>query len=328
MAERSIGNERAAFKVFARFFVSCYILSNSMRAVVLHLPESVSTAVVFASPHSGRVYPHEFLAEVRLSGPSLRSSEDAYVDLLLATAPRFGAPLLTTEVPRAYVDFNRAASELDPLLIPEAPRRFQNPRIASGLGVIPRVVAGGRALYSGPLPQGEAERRIARYWRPYHAALRRLVDEQRARFGRALLIDVHSMPHEAVRSAFAQASGQSRTGYPRSHDLPEIILGDRYGKSCRPETLAAVEAVFRREGLRVAKNAPFAGAYTAEAYGQPSAGVEVVQVEIDRALYLDEAWVEPSPNFAAFSAVMKRIVAALAALGRAENANAPALAAE
>lgn len=285
------------------------------RPVVAHLPERITTHVVFASPHSGRLYPEAFRRQAAVEGAVLRSSEDAYVDLLLGTAPAQGAPLLTTEVPRAYVDFNRAETELDPALIEGAPRLAGNPRVASGLGVIARVVAQGRPLYRRPLSLAEAQARIARYWRPWHAALAALMAEQRARFGQALLIDVHSMPHEALAGATA-----------RGQPCPDIVLGDRHGAACRPEVMAAVEAVFRDQGLRVTRNAPFAGAYTAQTYGRPAEGWQVVQVEIDRRLYLDESRVEPGPGFDAFARVMARVVAGLAELGRA--APTVALAAE
>lgn len=275
------------------------------RAVLTHLPIRVTTGVVFASPHSGRVYPPDLLARAQVDPLVLRSSEDAYVDLLLETAAAQGAPLITTEVPRAYVDFNRAETELDPALIPGAPRAGSNPRIASGLGVLARVVANGRPIYRAPLTLAEAEDRLARYWRPYHAALESLLHAQRAQFGLALLIDVHSMPREAL------------AGYPgRGAGRPDIVLGDRHGAACRPDLLATVEGVLVAEGLRVARNAPFAGAYTAQRYGRPAQGLNVVQMEIDRGLYLDEARVAPGPGFAAFRTVMARIVAGLADLGR------------
>jgi N-formylglutamate amidohydrolase len=281
-------------------------MASFPRPVVTHLPERITTPVVFASPHSGRVYPEDLLRRAALQGTALRSSEDAYVDLLLAAAPDHGAALITTEVPRAYVDFNRAETELDPALISGAPRQPGNPRVASGLGVIARVVAQGRPLYRGPLTLAEAEARIARCWRPYHAALAGLLADQRARFGRALLIDVHSMPHEALGGTTVGRHGQR----------PDIVLGDRHGAACRPGILAAVESVLMAEGLRVARNAPFAGAYTAQTYGRPADGFEVVQIEIDRRLYLDEGRVQPGPGFGHFSGVMARVVASLAQLGR------------
>jgi N-formylglutamate amidohydrolase len=276
------------------------------RAVLVTRPDRPTTHVVFASPHSGRVYPAEFLALAQVDSHVLRSSEDAFVDLLLAGAPGAGAPLILTEVPRAYVDFNRAETELDPALIQGAPRLGANPRVASGLGVIARVVANGRPIYRAPLTMAQARDRLDRYWRPYHAALSALLSAQHARFGQVLLVDVHSMPREAL-------NGHVVRGAPR----PDIVLGDRHGAACCPDLLAQVEAVIRAEGLRVARNAPFAGAYTAQRYGRPGQGMHVVQLEIDRGLYLDEGRIAPGAGFEAFQANMARIVAGIADLGRA-----------
>jgi len=279
--------------------------------VLTHLPEPVTTCVIFASPHSGRVYPDAMTARSRLPERLLRSSEDAYVDLLLAEAPAQGAPLLTTEVPRAYVDFNRDQTELDPLLIDGVGPVAPNPRVAAGLGVIARVVAGGQPIYRSKLSAAEAEDRLTRYWRPYHAALAGLVAAQRARFGQVLLVDVHSMPRAAL-------AGITRPGGRR----PEVVLGDRHGAACRPDLLAAVEAVIRAEGLTVARNEPFAGAYVAQAYGRPAEGLNALQIEIDRGLYLDEARIAPAAGFDGFRRVMDRIVAGIAALGREDRLGA------
>ncbi|WP_461469755.1 N-formylglutamate amidohydrolase [Pararhodobacter sp.] len=273
------------------------------RAIVISEPVRATSAVVFAAPHSGRVYPADFLARAVVDERVLRSSEDAYVDLLLASAPDHGAPLVTSEVPRAYVDFNRAADELDPALIEGAPRTGLNPRVASGLGVVARVVANGRAIYSGKLSMAEARARLSRYWQPYHDGLSGVLDRHRARFGRVLLCDVHSMPHEAL-------NGHVERGAAR----PDIVLGDRWGASCAPEVLEQVEAAFKAVGLRVARNAPFAGAYIVQRYGQPSVGAHALQIEIDRALYLDERAVAPSADFAAFRHLMQDVVKAIAAI--------------
>ncbi|WP_156506842.1 N-formylglutamate amidohydrolase [Rhodobacter xanthinilyticus] len=265
-------------------------------------PAPAQSAVVFASPHSGRDYPAALRARTALSPESLRSSEDAYVDRLLETAPGVGAALIAARLPRAWVDLNRAPDELDPALIEDLGRRAgSGPRVAAGLGVIPRVVSGSRAIYSGKIGLADAEARLAEAWRPYHDALGALLEETRARFGRAILLDMHSMPSEAIE--------------PGPRGAPEIVLGDRYGASARAATVAAIEEVFTGLGLRVARNAPFAGAYIAARYGRPAEGIEVVQVEISRALYLDEATVRPGLRFGPFAALMARAVASLAAIG-------------
>lgn len=271
----------------------------------LTLPTRQETSVIFASPHSGRDYPAEFLAASQLDTAQLRSSEDAYVDRLFARAPLYGSPLLCALAPRAYVDLNRAVDELDPAVIEGIERPAHNPRISSGLGVIPRVVAGSRAIYRGKITAMDAQSRLDRYWRPYHAALQLVMDRTHAEFGEAILIDCHSMPHEAIEA-------HARSGQPK----PEVVLGDRFGAAAAREVVDQIEAVFVAEGFRVARNAPFAGAYIAQHYGRPLSRKHVIQIEIDRSLYLDEARVEPSPKFAAVSIRLNRVVAEIAQIGR------------
>lgn len=275
-------------------------------AYVLTRPLRLETPVVFSSPHSGRDYPADFLRASLLDPLTIRSSEDAFVDHLFDTAPTHGAPLITARVPRAWLDLNRAPDELDPALIEGAPRSAHNPRISSGLGVIPRVVANGRAIYSGRIPLAEAQSRIDRAWQPYHAALRSLLAEAQAAFGEAVLVDCHSMPHEALEA-------HARPGQPR----PDVVLGDRFGAAAGRDVTDRIEAAFAAVGLRVARNTPFAGAYIAQAYGRPSRHVHVVQVEIDRALYMDEARIAPLPQFDAFRDRIGSVVAAICAGSRA-----------
>lgn len=268
-------------------------------------PVRQDTAVIFASPHSGCDYPADFLAATLLDAHSIRSSEDAYVDLLFADAPICGAPLLAASVPRAFIDLNRAPDELDPAVIEGITRAGHNPRVSSGLGVIPRVVAGGRMIYRGKLPLAEAEQRITNYWHPYHRALRDLMDTTHSAFGEALLIDCHSMPHEAIE-------GHSRPGHLR----PDVVLGDRFGAAAGRDMMDRVESAFASAGLHVARNTPFAGAFIAQSYGRPSGRRHVIQVEIDRRLYLDEARIELLPDFADFRRLMSAVIAEIAGIGR------------
>jgi N-formylglutamate deformylase len=270
----------------------------------IDLPERRSSCVVFASPHSGRDYPWTFLRRTVLDELSIRSSEDAYVDRLFDCAPDFGAPLLRAGAPRAFVDLNRSAEELDPALIEGVRRGCHNPRVTSGLGVIPRVVANGRAIYRGKLSFDEAQRRIDGVWRPYHDELQRQLAAAHGTHGQAVLIDCHSMPHEAV-------DGIARAGARR----PEIVLGDRFGAAAAPEIVDRVEAAFAAAGLTVVRNAPFAGAYVAQHYGRPSRNQHVVQVEIDRAIYMNEQLIRPNANFHPFRRILRGIVAEIAAMG-------------
>ncbi len=270
----------------------------------LHEPDVATSCVVFASPHSGRDYPWSFLRGTVLDERTIRTSEDAYVDRLFDCAPQFGAPLLRAGAPRAFIDLNRASDELDPALIDGVRRAGHNPRVASGLGVIPRVVANGRAIYRGKMPRTEAERRIASIWVPYHTQLQRLLTRAHSRFGEAILIDCHSMPHEAIESSL-------RSGMPR----PEIVIGDRFGASAAPEIVERIEAAFAAAGLVVARNTPFAGAFTTQHYGRPSRRQHAVQVEIDRSVYMDEAAIRPNANFHAFRRLLRGVIAEIAALG-------------
>lgn len=268
-------------------------------------PVELGSCVVFASPHSGSDYPESFIRRSQLDERTIRSSEDAFVDRLFEAAPEFGAPLLCAGAPRAYVDLNRSVDELDPALIEGVRRQGYNPRVASGLGVIPRVVANGKCIYSGRLSMIEAQRRIDGYWRPYHSTLQGLLNQAHEHFGRAILVDCHSMPHEAMDGAPVQNGRR-----------PEIVLGDRFGAAAGPEIVDRIETVFVGAGLTVTRNTPFAGAYVAQAYGRPSRQQHAVQIEIDRALYMDEARVRPNRNFDRFLGLLRNVIAEITAIGR------------
>lgn len=277
-----------------------------MPTAAYHLsrPQTRTTSVVFASPHSGSDYSPAFLRRAVLDRHAIRSSEDAFVDLLFQSATEYGAPFLKAGAPRAYIDYNRSADELDPALIEGARSHGHNPRVASGLGVIPRVVANGRAIYRGKLTMAEAHRRIESYWRPYHATLQGLIDESHILFGQAILIDCHSMPHEALDSL-------ARSGGKR----PQIVLGDRFGAAADPDIVERIESIFAGAGLAVSRNSPFAGAFVAQSYGRPSRNQHAIQIEIDRSVYMDEKLVRPNRNFDAFREVLRSVIAQVAAIG-------------
>ncbi len=271
----------------------------------LTLPARRTTPVVFSSPHSGRDYRRSFRRAAVLGQRALRSSEDAFIDLLFADAPRYGAPLLAATAPRAWLDLNRGPDELDPALIRGIRPGRQNPRVTSGLGVIPRVVSGGREIYRGKLSRAEAEARLSGYWHPYHARLQGLLEESRALFGQAILVDCHSMPSEAIQTLCRHEKQR-----------PEIVLGDRYGAAADVGIVDRIEAAFAAAGLRVARNKPFAGAYIAQHYGRPSRQQHVVQIEIDRALYMNETALRPNNNFNNLKALLGPIIARITDLGR------------
>lgn len=278
-----------------------------MKAYNLVMPDVRTTAVVFASPHSGREYPWSFVRRTILDERTLRSSEDAFVDKLFAAAPHHGAPLLTAIAPRAWIDVNRSSEELDPALIEGVKRTAHNPRVASGLGVVPRVVANGRSIYGGKITRKEADARIDEFWKPWHMALNALMDDSTALFGEAILIDCHSMPHEAIESITHPKGAR-----------PEIVLGDRFGAAAGSDVVDKIEAALTCAGLRVARNAPFAGAFVTQNYGRPARNRHVVQVEIDRSLYMNEHHVRPNNNFKAFKALIDRVVCDITEIGRAD----------
>ncbi|MDU8942698.1 N-formylglutamate amidohydrolase [Ovoidimarina sediminis] len=276
-----------------------------LAAYELAMPEAQTTSVLFASPHSGRDYPASFLRRSILDQQTIRSSEDAFVDLLFDCAPRFGSPLLAARSPRAYIDFNRSAEELDPALIEDVRSTGHNPRVSSGLGVVPRVVANGRAIYRGKLSRREADQRIREHWYPYHQALDTLLKNTVRHFDEAILVDCHSMPHEALENVV----------HPKGI-RPDIVLGDRFGAAAGGAVVDRIEAAFAAAGLSVIRNAPFAGAFSAQRYGRPSRGQHVIQVEIDRSLYMDEARIRPNANFKSFRQLIEGIVAEITAIGR------------
>jgi N-formylglutamate amidohydrolase len=271
-------------------------------------PNQRNTSVVFASPHSGCDYTAAFMDQVDLDATTIRSSEDAFVNQLYAAAPDFGAPLIQAIAPRAFVDLNRGPDELDSALINDLRRKPQNPRVANGLGVIPRVVANGRHIYHGKITLAQAHHRIAHYWRPYHDQLQTLMDESNRAYGQSILIDCHSMPHEALSNMATQNA---------TH--PDIVLGDRFGSTAAPQIMDQVEQAFVDAGFRVARNAPFAGAYIVQRYGQPQKAQHAIQVEIDRRIYMNEQTLTPNTDFAHIKAVMDGVIAQIAEIGSPED---------
>ena len=266
-------------------------------------PARAAIPLVFSSPHSGRDYPDAFLAESRLSPKALRRSEDAYIDDLFRSVVDLGAPLIRARFPRAYLDVNREPYELDPQMFEGRLPPFANTRslrVSGGLGTIPRIVGEAQDIYRRKLPAEEAVRRIERLYKPFHGALRAMIEETQARFGFAVLIDCHSMPS---------------TGLPANEPLKaDIVLGDRYGTSCAPLLTEFLETALRGMGYAVVRNKPYAGGYITEHYGQPAQDRHAIQIEINRALYMNEKTLEPHDGFLRLAA---DLAGAMEALGRA-----------
>jgi N-formylglutamate amidohydrolase len=274
-------------------------------AYEIRRPADQGAAVVFASPHSGVAYSEDFVAASKLDPLTLRKSEDSFVDELFGAAPLHGAPLLCALFPRAFVDPNREPFELDPEMFDAPLPDYVNagsPRVAAGLGTIARVVCSGAEIYKGKIGFEDALARINRYYRPYHEALERLVRETRERFGKAILIDCHSMP--SIGGPMDRDPGRKRV---------DFVLGDAHGSSCDRRLTDHAHQILESMGYVVRRNLPYAGGFTTRHYGEPAAGVHALQIEINRATYMDENRFERRNEFSTVTAHMTRLVDALTA---------------
>ena len=259
-------------------------------------PAGCKGPVLFNSPHSGSTYPRTFLAASRLDIGTLRRSEDSFVDELIAGVVAHGFPLMHAHFPRCFVDVNREPYELDPRMFEGRLPSFANTRsmrVAGGLGTVARVVGDAQEIYDQRIPVDDALRRIESLYKPYHRSLRRLFSKLHRDFGAAVLIDCHSMP--------------STAGHKDERPRPEFVLGDRYGTSCVGAVSETVEQVLRGLGYSVSRNKPYAGGFITEHYGNPAAGLHAIQLEINRALYMDERRYERSRNFARLAADLETL---------------------
>jgi N-formylglutamate amidohydrolase len=249
-------------------------------------PDEQAAPVVFCSPHSGRIYPKALLDASRLDPHTLRKSEDCFVDELFKCVVALGAPLIAARFPRAYLDVNREPYELDPELFSGRLPEFantQSARVIGGLGTIARVVADTEEIYRERLPIAAAFERIERLYRPFHSALADLLESTRKQFGMAVLIDCHSMPSASI--------GQLAGG------RPHFVLGDRFGTSCDTRLTRFIRDVLQGAGYEVQINRPYAGGFITEYYGNPGMGVQSLQLEINRSLYLDEPSLSKNKEF-------------------------------
>ncbi len=270
---------------------------------VVASPAAQRAPFVFNSPHSGRLYPPRFLAMSRLDALSIRRSEDCFVEELFGGAVALGAPMLSANFPRAYLDVNREPWELDPRMFTQALPSYANSRsarVAGGLGTVPRLVGEGLEIYAGKLPLEEAVARVEQIYKPYHDRLSRLLSHTHAAFGIAVLIDCHSMP----------ASVRVGDGRVR----PDFIVGDRFGTACAPALTEAAIAILTGMGYNVAHNKPYAGGFITEHYGRPAQGLHALQIEVNRGLYVNERTCEPTVGFAPLAADMSCFCAELMAM--------------
>lgn len=277
--------------------------SNETPAFQVYAPAEQRVPYVFNSPHSGRHYPKTFVKSSRLKGADLRRSEDVLVDQLFSGVVEIGAPMLAANFPRAWLDVNREPFELDPKLFNErlpAHANIKSMRVSGGLGTIPRLVAENLPIYGQKPTLAEALSRIDTIYRPYHEMLRHLMAQSAVSFGYAVLVDCHSMP-----SAGAKSEGKPR---------PDIIVGDRYGTSCSGEISREIMKRFDELGYSVTRNKPYAGGFITEHYGRPLKGLHAVQIEINRAIYVNEATFEPLPGFQALAQDITKVMSHVVSL--------------
>lgn len=258
----------------------------------VYSPAQQRIPFVYNSPHSGNYYPPEFLHVSRLNSHDIRQSEDCYVDELFAMAVPLGAPLLKANFPRAYLDVNREPYELDPKMFLEPVPSYANSRsvrVAGGLGTIAKIVGEGQDIYKAKLPLDEALSRIESLYKPYHNQLGQLLSDTKMQFGYAVLIDCHSMPsgHDMVGAG----------GYYGNTPRPDFIIGDRFGRSCADALSWAAIELLQNMGYYVAHNKPYAGGYITEHYGRPHRDYHALQIEVNRALYVDEKSLIRLPSF-------------------------------
>jgi N-formylglutamate amidohydrolase len=262
---------------------------------------------LFNSPHSGSVYPRDFLTATRLDVVTLRRSEDSFVDELVQGVVGRGYPLMRAHFPRCYVDVNREPYELDPRMFDGRLPSFANTRsmrVAGGLGTVARVVGDAQEIYGQRIPVDDAIRRIEGLYKPYHRALRRLFTRLHRAFGAAVLIDCHSMP--------------STAGAKDERPRADIVLGDRYGTSCVPAVVETIESTLRERGYVVSRNKPYAGGFITEHYGNPAVGLHAIQLELNRALYMDERRYERTASFQRVAADLELLAEEVGAIPEQE----------
>jgi N-formylglutamate amidohydrolase len=249
--------------------------------------ESPSLPLLLSVPHAGRDYPAELIANLRVPTAELLRLEDRYADRLLQPAIAAGFPAIVAHRARAWIDLNRAESDIDVQMLVGSQRglvTIPSAKARSGLGLIPRRLQSCGELWRGPLHLDDVERRIIEVHRPFHQKVAAILSALQARFGIAILLDIHSMPPIPPR-----------LGTDISVEKPpQIVLGDRFGRSAASVHAELVMAHARGQGFDVALNHPYSGDYILTLHGQPQRAVHALQLEVDRSLYLDSDLREPS----------------------------------
>ncbi len=263
-------------------------------------PDGPPAPVLISAPHSGTLLPAEVAATLRADSATVAALDDGPVHRLFADAPALGVTVLVARFRRVCADLNRDPCEMAPDAVEALPvglRPRLTARARAGLGVVP-TRAGSAALVRTPLSTAEFVRRLARYWEPYHRELQRRLRLLTERFGTVLLLDVHSMP--------TSAAGEGGR-------IVDVCIGDRFARSAHPALSRTAFDHFAGRGLRVARNAPFAGGFVTAHYGRPERGIHALQLEFRRALFLDETRLEPHGGLGVLAASCRGLLETLLA---------------
>lgn len=263
-----------------------------MDVFTIHKPKK-TIPLVFDSPHSGHHYPEDF--GYACDHTHLAAAEDKYVDELFESAPQHAATLLLAHFPRAYIDVNRREDDIDTELLDE---EWSGPfpiapssRSHAGIGLIRRLVKPGVPVYDRPLTSEEIVMRIEKYYRPYHTALENLLRDAHYNYGQVWHINCHSMPN-------ASAYPKRGIGLVGNRAKPvDFVLGDRDGTSCSFDLTRSLRDFIKSLGYTVSVNDPFKGVELIDKYSAPGAGYHSLQIEINKALYMDEETQEKTKNF-------------------------------
>ena len=267
-------------------------------------PARWSVPMVFNSPHSGHALPPGFAETTCLTPTQLHASEDRHVDELFSGCIEAGAPMIRALFSRSYLDLNREPFELDSRMFRDRLPAYVNcasPRVASGLGTIPRTVGDGLLIYDRQIMWQDALQRIETIYRPYHRALGALLDQAYQARGIVLLVDCHSMPSSAVQHLKRDNS--------RAVD---VVLGDRFGSACSPAICDLAESLLQDAGLNVSRNRPYSGGFFTENHGRPRYDRHALQIEINRELYMNETSHEPHAGLASLRAILAKLALRLA----------------
>lgn len=265
-------------------------------------PGPSAIPVLIAVSHAGRTYPRALIERMRNPATAALRLEDRHADTLAeGVAAQTGAGLLVAHAPRALVDLNRAPDDVDwemfGLTAPERERPPPGQRARSGLGLVPRRLPGFGELWKRRHAPEDLDRCLAAVHAPWHAAVARELAALRDRWGVAVLLDFHSMPPLA-------ASG-GRKG-------AQLVLGDRFGASCHGALVAGAFAHLATAGWLASHNRPYAGGFALQHHAAPSRGIYALQIEVDRALYLDSRLEEPGAGMGEVTGVLAGLVRALA----------------